>query len=155
MTLRGLVDCDIVNYKLPSLFLAFPNCSFKCGKDICQNYSLRYSDTVSVSTGRVVEYFDACPVTKAVVCGGLEPFDSEDELKEFTACFREKHCEPIVIYTGYTEDEVKEKFGWIFSVHNLVIKYGRYIQNQKPHYDEVLGVYLASDNQYAKEYNFK
>ena len=33
---------------------------------------------------------------------------------------------------------------------NIVIKYGRYIPGQTPHYDEVLGVKLASDNQYAE-----
>ena len=33
---------------------------------------------------------------------------------------------------------------------NIIIKYGRYIPDQEPHYDEVLGVNLASDNQYAE-----
>ena len=33
---------------------------------------------------------------------------------------------------------------------NIIIKYGRYITNQEKHYDEVLGVYLASENQYAE-----
>ena len=34
----------------------------------------------------------------------------------------------------------------------LVIKYGRYVPDQQPHFDEVLGVNLASDNQYARRY---
>lgn len=29
----------------------------------------------------------------------------------------------------------------------------RYIPNQEKHYDEVLGIYLASDNQYAEKLN--
>ena len=33
---------------------------------------------------------------------------------------------------------------------NVIIKYGRYIPGHQPHYDPVLGVYLASDNQYAE-----
>jgi hypothetical protein len=37
----------------------------------------------------------------------------------------------------------------LWDYKNIIIKYGRYIPNQTPHYDEVLGVYLASDNQYA------
>ena len=34
---------------------------------------------------------------------------------------------------------------------NIIIKFGRFIPNQKPHYDPVLGVELASDNQYGEK----
>ena len=41
MKIRGLNDYDIVNYKDPTLFIAFPYCNFKCDNDfgtqICQN----------------------------------------------------------------------------------------------------------------------
>ena len=67
--------------------------------------------------------------------------------------FRHNHYDDIVIYTGYTEKEVKENFDWIFLYENIIIKYGRFIPNQSPHYDKILGVNLSSDNQYAKEYN--
>ena len=33
---------------------------------------------------------------------------------------------------------------------NIIIKFGRFIPNQEKHYDEVLGVELASPNQYAR-----
>ena len=33
---------------------------------------------------------------------------------------------------------------------NIIIKFGRYIPNQQSHFDIVLGVNLASDNQYAE-----
>jgi hypothetical protein len=33
---------------------------------------------------------------------------------------------------------------------NIIIKYGRFIPNQEQHYDETLGVNLASNNQYAE-----
>ena len=64
----------------------------------------------------------------------------------------------IVIYTGYEEDNdiVQKclKIIWKYiDVKNIIVKYGRFIPDQKPHYDEVLGVNLASDNQYAKRYN--
>ena len=32
---------------------------------------------------------------------------------------------------------------------NIIIKFGRYIPNKQSHYDNILGVNLASDNQYA------
>ena len=32
---------------------------------------------------------------------------------------------------------------------NIIIKFGRFVPNQTPHCDEVLGVKLVSNNQYA------
>ena len=60
----------------------------------------------------------------------------------------------VVFYSGYTEEEL-EKAGlleWLTSYGNVVIKFGRFLPNQESHYDEVLGVQLASKNQYAKFY---
>ena len=59
----------------------------------------------------------------------------------------------IVIYTGYTEEELIENdtFKKVCKYKNIIIKFGRFIPNQEPHYDEVLGVKLVSDNQYAKK----
>ena len=33
---------------------------------------------------------------------------------------------------------------------NVIIKFGRYIPGQEKVFDEILGIYLASSNQYAK-----
>lgn len=155
MTIKGIIDYDIVNYKKPSLFICFPRCSFKCGKDICQNHAIYNEPNLDVSMGEIINIYDNNPLTKAIVCGGMEPFDSEVDLQRFIAEFRHNHSDDVVIYTGYTEEEVKDKVEKLSSFGNVVIKFGRYIPNQKPHFDEVLGVYLASDNQYAKEYNYK
>ena len=35
ITLKNLVDEDFVNYYIPSMFLVFPTCTFKCGREIC------------------------------------------------------------------------------------------------------------------------
>ena len=58
----------------------------------------------------------------------------------------------VVIYTGYTKEELIEAqyLEPLKGLGNIVIKYGRYLPNNKPHYDDVLGVNLASDNQYAE-----
>ena len=37
------------------------------------------------------------------------------------------------------------------SYKNIIIKFGRFIPNDKPHRDTILGVNLASSNQYAKK----
>ena len=33
MLVKGIIDEDFVNYKKPSMYIAMPNCSFKCDKD--------------------------------------------------------------------------------------------------------------------------
>ena len=54
----------------------------------------------------------------------------------------------------YTIDYHIKAFEKVFRMYgNIIVKYGRYVPNQKPHYDELLGILLASDNQYAKGYN--
>ena len=61
------------------------------------------------------------------------------------------HSNTIVIYTGYYESEIEEQLAKLSIFQNIIIKYSRVIPNQENHFDEVLGVYLASDNQYAKK----
>jgi hypothetical protein len=57
----------------------------------------------------------------------------------------------------YTEEEIMEKYPHIYNrmvnYGNIIIKFGRFRPGQEPHYDEVLGVKLASNNQYAKRVN--
>ena len=95
------------------------------------------------------------PITKAIVLGGLEPFDSFGDLCGFVDYVRIFTEDDIVIYTGYTEEEYNsEKWRvlrkWLKRFPNIIIKFGRFIPNQEKHYDEVLGVELASPNQYAR-----
>ena len=56
----------------------------------------------------------------------------------------------IVIYTGYNKEELIDRIEWLSGFSNIIVKFGRYIPNQEKHFDEVLGIYLASDNQYAE-----
>ena len=36
--------------------------------------------------------------------------------------------------------------------YGIIVKFGRFRPNQEKHFDEVLGIYLASNNQYGKEF---
>lgn len=158
MIIKQLRDEDFTNYKLPSMVIGFPSCTFKCEKEcsckgMCQNSELAKSPNIEISAKDIVARYNSSPISQALVCGGLEPFDSETSLLELMFTFREKSSDPIVIYTGYYKEEISE---YIYKsickyIPNVIIKWGRYIPNQKPHYDEVLGVYLASDNQYAEK----
>lgn len=155
MIIKNLIAEDFVNYCKPAMFLIFPNCSFKCDKEngniICQNSSLSKEPNIKVDIKTIIKYYCNNPISKSVVCGGLEPLDSWEDLKNFIAQFREYSSDDIVIYTGYTEEEIKKQVEYLTQFPNIIIKFGRFIPNQEKHYDKLLGVELASSNQYAKK----
>ena len=154
MFIKQFVDEDFVNYKLPCMFIGMPNCSMKCekhGNFICQNRSLLDAPNKEVTIVDLILRYDNNPLTQAIVFGGLEPLDDFDDLICFISNFRYEHDDTVVIYTGYEEHEVKKKIEQLSLYKNIVVKFGRYIPGHTPHYDPILGVNFASDNQYAKE----
>ena len=156
MKVKNIIDEDFINYKLPSMFIATSRCSFKCdtecGQAVCQNLPLATAPIIEISAEQLVKRYLDNDITKAIVIGGLEPFDTINDLFEVLDAFRDKCEDDIVIYTGYTEEELSGIIGCIRENYcNIIIKFGRFIPDQSKHYDEVLGVELASDNQYAKQ----
>ena len=89
-------------------------------------------------------------ITKAICFQGLEPFDSPEWL-ELVDLFRQYTKDTIVIYTGYYENELIEQLKQLKKYSNIIVKFGRFVPNQPSRYDELLGVSLASPNQYAKK----
>lgn len=154
MKLKGIVDEDFVNYKKPSLFVAFPVCSFKCemesGARCCQNSGLAASLSMEIDCEDIVDRYMKNPITSAIVMGGLEPFDSWGDLYNFIKIIRMKTDDDIVIYTGYNELEIEDEIESLNVFSNIIVKFGRYVPGQQPHYDGVLGVKLASINQYGR-----
>ena len=150
MILKGLIDYDISNYKEPSMFLIFPKCSFKCdkesGQSICQNSALVKEPDIGIDISKIIDRYLSNPLTHAVVCGGLEPFDTFSDLFAFVDNFRMHSNDPIIIYTGYNKEEKLEVCSILKNYSNIIVKWGRFIMNQHPHYDKILGVNLASDN---------
>ncbi len=176
MRLLNVIDEDIVNYKKISMYIAFPNCSMKCnidaGKNICQNSELLKSEVLNISGDELIKRYLGNRLSHAIVLGGLEPLDSYFDIVPFVAALRTKYdCDDdIVVYTGYTEDELEGRtifeyeykdnislqpivmnvYSELKKYKNVIVKFGRYKEGDKPHFDEVLGVNLASSNQYAK-----
>ena len=151
--IKFLNELDFINYKRPSMFIGFPKCSFKCGRDICQNAALVNEPNIEIKIDDLITKYLNNPLSQAVVIGGLEPFDSWEDLQNFIRAFRYWSGDEVVIYSGYTEEELgEEKLKWLELYEPVIVKFGRYVPNQKSHYDEVLGVELASDNQYAKKF---
>lgn len=154
MIVKEIRDEDFTNYKKPSMFIGFPSCSWKCEKDcgmrVCQNSTLAEAKSIEIEADKLVNRYLNNSITKAVVCGGLEPFDSWRDLKTLVSLLRTQTLDDIVIYTGYKEEEIKNKIQYLRAYRNVIIKFGRFIPNQQKHYDEILGVHLASGNQYAR-----
>ena len=152
ITLKGIIDEDFVNYKVPSMTLMFPHCDFKCGS-FCHNHPLINESDIIIPIASLYQRYINNPITEAIVCQGLEPFDSWEELNDLLFHFRihESCFNDIVIYTGYNKSEIQDKIDYIQAMYsNIIIKFGRFIPDQQPHRDDVLGVNLASDNQYAE-----
>ena len=158
MRLRGIVFEDFVNYKKPSLFLITTSCDWKCCKEagipisVCQNSELMKSDAKEYSDESIYKAYSTNDISQAIVIGGLEPMLQLEELINLIKTFRGNGCDdPIIIYTGFNKTEILYQVEQLKMFKNIIIKFGRYIENSNPIYDEVLGVTLASDNQYAEK----
>ena len=157
MKIKGIQIEDFVNYKLPSLFIASCYCDYKCctelGLDIgvCQNAPLAQSENIEIPDQTIYEHFVNNSITKAVVVGGLEPMIQINEVVDLISLFRNQgeDC-PFVIYTGYYPNEIPEPLERLKQYKNIIVKFGRYIPDSQSKYDEILGVTLASSNQYAE-----
>ena len=156
MIIKGLEECDVVNYRKTSMFISFPSCTFKCekecGEHCCQNSALAQTPNIDVGVKAIVNKYINNPITSAIVIGGLEPFDSEQDLLTLITYLRDSTQDDIIIYTGFTKEELQdgETYKSLLRFKNIIIKFGRYIPHQQPHYDPVLGINLASENQYAE-----
>lgn len=153
MLIKDIIPEDFVNYKHPCMTVAFPYCTFKCEKECgvccCQNSTLAQTHNVDVSYDYIIDKYISNPITEAICFQGLEPFDSWNDMYEIIRRFREETKDTIVIYTGYNEDEIADKISELKQFPNIIVKYGRFLNNNTPVFDEVLGVELATSNQYA------
>lgn len=157
MQYKNIMFDDVVNYKETSMFIGTCFCDWKCCKEIgadiclCQNSPAYCLKIKEIDNEKLVRKYLKLGTMHAVVLGGFEPMwnNTWEETLEFLKCFREATLDTIVIYTGYHEDEVKDKVEQLKELGNVIVKFGRYRPNQQPHHDDVLGVDLANDEQHA------
>lgn len=156
MKIRALIDEDFVQYKVPSMFIGMCYCDWKCCHDggfpeeVCQNHELATAPIHEIDDDDLIRRYLSNDITHAIVFGGLEPLSQLDEIGRFLYKLRNVyHCDDtVVIYTGYTQYEARRAL-LLGSYGPVIMKFGRYVPGNQPHYDSVLGVKLASDNQYA------
>lgn len=151
MEIKALVDEDFINYRKCSMFIGFPHCDWKCGEKLCQNSALNRAPGRTVLAEELLVRYNQNPLSEAITVGGLEPFDDFDDLYLLVKTFRTGGVkDPFVIYTGYNQEELNEEVQKLSEFPNIIIKFGRFIPGDQPHFDEVLGVNLASVNQHAE-----
>lgn len=169
MKIKNLIDEDFIQYKKPSMFIGMPNCSFKCDKEagceVCQNSDLAAAPVIEMKGIEIAQRYFANPISEAIIFGGLEPFDTDIATYHFLllALKREKiknnskkELPTFVFYTGYYPSEIEDKIEYLkenFSSISVIIKFGRFIPGQLCRFDKVLGVMLASNNQFAVSLN--
>ena len=149
---------DMVNYKKTSMFIGTVSCGGKCCVEaglplsVCQNDGWRSCASIEISNRTICKKYLSNPITKPIVIGGLEPFEQFEEILSLICMLRHDYqCgDDIVIYTGYNPDEIAEQVAQLKKYANIIIKFGRFVPNKPHHYDDVLGVILSSDNQFAE-----
>ena len=119
---------------------------------VCSNDGWRSAAIKYMDDNDIIDEYLGNPITHAIIFGGLEPFEQFDDVYSFVKTLRDvyKCNDDVVIYTGYYRNEIENMVSTLESFGNTVIKWGRYIPNRPHRYDAVLGVELASDNQFAE-----
>lgn len=155
MKTRGIFDEDFVNYKKPAMFICAADCNFKCcheagiPESICQNSSMTKSQIIDVPTDEILRRYRDNPITESVVVAGLEPMIQFNEVLDLLQNLRQFTDDDFVIYTGYDWYEIRPEIQELAAYKNVIVKFGRYIPNDHSVNDSVLGVVLASSNQYG------
>jgi len=155
MWIKNIMDENFQDYKKTSMMIATCQCDWKCAKDggfdisVCQNSELANQKNIEVSIKSIINRYLNNPITQAIVIGGLEPMLQFDEVLELIDKFRLVSKDDIIIYTGYYPYELINKLCQLVEYKNIIIKFGRYKENNSKIFDTVLGVWLSSNNQYA------
>lgn len=159
MIIKTIVDEDFVNYKEPVMYIGTASCRGKCCKEagiplsVCQNDGWRSVAPVAIDDDEIISRYINNDITTAICFAGLEPFEQFLEMNEFIRKLRDEYHrnDTVVIYTGYYKDEILPEIRQLSRYKNIIVKFGRYIPDSHSRYDEVLGVTLSSDNQYAEQ----
>jgi hypothetical protein len=154
---KDIIDEVFQDYKETSMFIAISKCDWKCcnelglDKSICQNSEIAMQKTFEVPVDEIFSRYTQNNITKSIVIGGLEPFLQFDEVLNLIKYFRTNNVnDEFIIYTGYYKKEIQQQINTLTQFKNLIVKFGRFIPDQKSHYDNILGVNLISNNQYAE-----
>lgn len=157
MKIKNILDECFQDYKKTSMFIAVDGCDWKCCREAgipvtaCQNNELSKQNSIDINIALLVDRYINNNITTAVIFAGLEPMLQINDILLFIEVLRNQYfCEDdVVIYTGYYPEEVEKEIQKLKQYKNIIVKFGRYIPDRPSRYDDVLGISLISDNQYA------
>jgi len=155
MWIKNIMNENFQDYKKTSMMIATCKCDWKCAIEgefdisVCQNSELANQKNIEVSIKSIINRYLNNPITQAIVIGGLEPMLQFNEILEFVDDFRLVSEDDIVIYTGYYPEELTEDIAILRLRNNITFKFGRYKENSSKKFDNVLGIWLSSDNQFG------
>lgn len=157
-TTIGVLDYAEVfqDYKDSAILFSAIDCDWKCcreyGQSICQNQKMHGQREVILPFSRVLETI-CNSYTDAVIFGGLEPMLQADELVQCIEYLRQQGMSrPIIIYTGYYPHEINTDTLIRLANCHVIMKFGRYDPSYEPKFDDILGITLASGNQFSVQY---
>lgn len=143
------------DYKKSAILFSTCYCNWKCcheagiPESVCQNQKVAQQREVYLPFESVLKKVNQS-FTDAVIFGGLEPMLQADEVVQCIQYLRQHGVKKdIVVYTGYYVEEIDEETLAYLAMNDVILKCGRYIPDRKPKFDAVLGITLASDNQYG------
>ena len=151
MLTKGIVEEDFVNFRKPAMTIMMPHCDWKCGADLCQNSPLAQMETIVVNPSTLIQRYIKNPITEAIVFSGLEPMWDFEDVISIIKTLRSINEDMVIIYTGYNPEELVSQLDTLRQFKNIIVKFGRFIPNEEYHFDQVLGISLASSNQYAEQ----
>ena len=132
-------------------------CDWKCElegtltKCACQNSHLARLPNYDLTYADIIDIYSKYDTVSALIFAGLEPLLQLTDVLGLIEVFREDFSDPVIIYTGYNKDEIFEALESLSEYSDIYMKFGRYIAGHKPHRDPLVGVELASDNQYFEK----
>ena len=157
ISVKDICDETFQDYKRAGMLIACIKCDFKCCRELpdrpcfCQNLDIVKKADINISLAEIYERYTTNPITEAIIFGGLEPFLQFDQILNLIRYFRDRGCnDDVVIYTGYYDYEIKGEIKELRKLGNIIIKYGRFIPDSSKRYDDILGIELSSENQYAE-----
>lgn len=143
------------DYKKSALLLCCVSCDWKCcreagiSNEVCQNHRIASQREVTIPFDSVLNKVSRS-FTDAIIFGGLEPLLQIEEVCGLIEYLREHNVKKdILIYTGYYLEEIDKSVIERLKKHHVIFKCGRYIPNRPQKFDKILGITLASDNQYG------
>lgn len=165
MIVKDIQDETLQDYKEVAMLISARFCDWKCcrdaGYEICQNSEVARRKDIDIPNEVICERYLKNKVSRAIIFGGLEPMFQILDILDILELLRKKyHCnDTVIVYTGYEKEEILPQITALSDYKNVIVKYGRYVPENVPenvpgnvpHYDPILGVVLASSNQWAEK----